>query len=208
MDTETKRYNFIQEQSGLSKKDFAATLGMTKAHGFRVSAGHIKPSREALRLLASRYQVNLHWLLTGEGNSGLETGTVPIELLDQQAAAGRGREVEDYPEKQTFQVPRSLIGFYRPDKLMAVFVSGDSMIDEKINDGDIVIFHPGLKEGNAIYVVSIGNSLVVKRVDFDGMNQALTLISANPAYPPRQFSGPELETIRIAGRVIATIHRV
>jgi phage repressor protein C with HTH and peptisase S24 domain len=170
MDTETKRYNFIQEQSGLSKKDFAATLRMTKAHGFRVSAGHLKPSRETLLLLASRYKINLHWLLTGEGPSGLETDTVPIELLDQQAAAGRGREAEDYPEKQTFQVPRSLIGFYRPNKLMAVYVSGDSMIDEKINDGDIVIFHPELKEGNAIYVVSIGNTLVVKRVDFDGVN--------------------------------------
>jgi SOS-response transcriptional repressor LexA len=91
---------------------------------------------------------------------------------------------------------------------MAVYVSGDSIIDEKINDGDIVIFHPELKEGNAIYVVPIGNTLVVKRVDFDGVNQALTLISANPAYPPRHFSGSELETIRIAGRVIAAIHRV
>jgi phage repressor protein C with HTH and peptisase S24 domain len=82
------------------------------------------------------------------------------------------------------------------------------MTDEKINDGDIVIFHPELREGNAIYVVSIGNALVVKRVDFDGVNQSLTLISANPAYPPRHFSGPEMETIRIAGRVIASIHRV
>jgi SOS-response transcriptional repressor LexA len=82
------------------------------------------------------------------------------------------------------------------------------MIDEKINDGDIVIFHPELKEGNAIYVVSIGNTLVVKRVDFDGMNQPLPLISANPAYPPQHFSGPEPEAICIAGRIIATIHRV
>jgi SOS-response transcriptional repressor LexA len=208
MDSETKRYNFIQEQSGLSKKDFAETLGMTKSHGFRVSAGHIKPSRETLMLLARRYKVNLHWLLTGEGVSGLEPDTVPIELLGQQAAAGRGRDIEDYLEKQTFQVPWSLIAPHRPDRLMAVYVSGDSMIDEKINDGDIAIFHPELKEGNAIYVVSIGNSLAVKRVNFDGINQSLTLISANPAYPPRYFSGPELETIRIAGRVVATMHRV
>jgi SOS-response transcriptional repressor LexA len=208
MDTETKRYNFIQEQSGLSKKNFAETLGMTKAHGFRVSAGHIKPSRETLTLLASRYKINLHWLLTGEGPSGLESDTVRIELLDQQAAAGQGRDVADYPEKQTLLVPRPLIAPHRPDRLMAVYVSGDSMIDEKINDGDIAIFYPGLKEGNAIYVVSVGNSLVVKRVDFDGISQSITLISANPAYPPRRFSGPELETIRIAGRVVATIHRM
>jgi phage repressor protein C with HTH and peptisase S24 domain len=82
------------------------------------------------------------------------------------------------------------------------------MVNKKINDSDIVIFHPKLKEENAIYVVSIGNSLVVKRVDVNGTNQALTLISANPAHPPRHFSGLELETIRIAGRVIATIHQV
>jgi SOS-response transcriptional repressor LexA len=82
------------------------------------------------------------------------------------------------------------------------------MVDEKINDDDIVISHPELQEGNAIYVVSIRNSLAVKRVDFDSINQAFTPISANPAYPPRHFSGPELETIRIAGRVIDTIHRV
>jgi SOS-response transcriptional repressor LexA len=208
MDSETKRYNFIQEQSGLSKKDFAETLGMTKSHGFRVSAGYIKPSRDTLMLLVRRYKVNLHWLLTGEGVSGLEPDTVPIELLSQQAAAGQGRDLEDYPDQQTFQVPRSLIAPHRPDRLMAVYVSGDSMIDEKINDGDIAIFHSELKEGNAIYVVSVGNSLVVKRVDFDTVSRSVTLISANPAYPPRRFSGPELETIRIAGRVVATIHRV
>jgi SOS-response transcriptional repressor LexA len=208
MDTETKRYNFIQEQSGLSKKDFAETLGMTKAHGFRVSAGHLKPSRETLALLASRYKVNLHWLLTGEGRSWLETDTVPIKLLDQQAAAGRGREAEDYPEKQTFQIPRSLIGFYRPNKLLAVYVSGDSMIEAHICDGDIAIFHPGLIEGSGIFVVSVGNALVVKRVDRDPASQTIVLYSANPAYEPRRFSGPELGDIRISGRVMAVYHRV
>jgi phage repressor protein C with HTH and peptisase S24 domain len=63
------------------------------------------------------------------------------------------------------------------------------MSEEKINDGDIVIFHPGLTEGNGVYVVSVGNTLVVKRVDFDIQNRAVILISANPASPPRRFSG-------------------
>jgi SOS-response transcriptional repressor LexA len=95
-----------------------------------------------------------------------------------------------------------------PERLQAVYVAGDSMVDEKINDGDIVIFHPGLTEGNGIFVVSIGNTLVVKRVDFDPLNQTVILISANPAYPPRQFSGHALEELRIAGRVLACVHRL
>jgi SOS-response transcriptional repressor LexA len=208
MDTEIERYNLIQEKSGLSKKDFAGSLGMSKTHGFRVAAGQLKPSREVLERLSSIYNINLNWFLTGKGPSGLESDTVEIELLEQEAAAGQGMAVEDYPEKRYFQVPRSLIAPHRPERLQAVYVAGDSMTGEKINDGDIAIFHPGLTGGNGIYVVAIGNSLVVKRVDFDTSNQTIVLISANLAYAPRRFSGAELEGIRVAGRVVACVHRV
>ena len=82
------------------------------------------------------------------------------------------------------------------------------MIDEHINDGDIAIFHPGLKDGNGIYVVSVGNTLMVKRVDFASVKKAIILISANKDYKPRRFSGYDLDSLRIAGRVLACVHRV
>ena len=82
------------------------------------------------------------------------------------------------------------------------------MIDEHINDGDIAIFHPGLKEGNGIYVVSVGNTLMVKRVDFDTKNHTIILISANKDYEPRRFSGLDIDDIRITGRVLACVHKV
>jgi SOS-response transcriptional repressor LexA len=208
MGAEAERYNFIREKSGRSKKDFAESLGLSMNMGFQISTGRIRPSREVMERLSSVYNVNLHWFITGEGSPGYNPDTVEIELLEQEAAAGRGRDAVDYPEKRTFQVPRSLISPYRPERLQAVYVAGDSMVDEKINDGDIVIFHPGLTDGNGIFVVSIGNALVVKRVDFDTLNQTVILISANPAYPPRPFSGPALEELKIAGRVLACVHRV
>jgi SOS-response transcriptional repressor LexA len=208
MVSETERYNFIQEKSGLSKKDFAESLGMSKAHGFRVAVGQLKPSREVLERLSKIYHVDLNWFLTGEGSSGLDPDTVEIELLEQEAAAGHGRDVEDYPDRCAFQVPRSLIAPHRPDRLLAVYVAGDSMIEAHICDGDIAIFHPGITEGNGVFVVSIGNSLVVKRVDRDIASRTIILISANLDYPPRRFSGQELDDIRIAGRVVACYHRV
>jgi phage repressor protein C with HTH and peptisase S24 domain len=82
------------------------------------------------------------------------------------------------------------------------------MIGEHINDGDIVIFNTKQTEGNGIYVVSVGNTLVVKRVDFDTSNQTIILISANPAYEPRRFSGSKLVNISVAGRAVAWYHRV
>ena len=82
------------------------------------------------------------------------------------------------------------------------------MVDERINDGDIAIFNIKQTEGNGIYVVSVGNTLLVKRVDFDHANKTIELISANPAYETRRYSGSELEDIRVAGRVIACYHKM
>ena len=208
MTGETKRFNFIREKSGLSKKDFADSLGLSLSMAYQISTGRIKLPRELLECLSSTYNVNLHWFLTGSGPSGLDQDTVEIELYEQEAAAGYGREIEECIEYQYFQVPYSLIRPHRPENLKAVHVSGDSMIDERINDGDIVFFNIKQTEGNGIYVVSVGNTLLVKRVDFDLANNALVLISANPAYEPRRYSGQELEDIKIVGRVVASYHKI
>ena len=208
MTRETLRFNLIREKSGLSKKDFADSLGLSLSMSYQIASGRVKLPRELYERLTSVYNVNLHWFLTGIGSYNYDPDTVEVELLDQEAAAGRGREAEEYAEKRTFNVPRSFIAPYKPEKLLAVYVAGDSMIDEKINDGDIAIFHPQQKEGNGIYVVSVGNSLLVKRIDFDTKKKTITLISANPDYKPRRYTGEELKDIRIAGRVLACIHRV
>jgi len=68
-DTEADRFNLVQQASGLSKKDFAESLGISKAMGYQVSTGMLKPSREVMDSLSRIYNVNLHWFLTGSGSS-------------------------------------------------------------------------------------------------------------------------------------------
>lgn len=208
MSNEAERYKFVLEKSGLSKTAFAESIGISRSHNYHLERGTQKPPREVLERLATVYNVNLNWLIHGKGPSGLDSDNAEIELFEQEAAAGRGREVQGYSEKSCFSIPYSLIRPHRPENLKAVYVTGDSMVDEHISDGDIVVFHPGLKEGNGIYVVSVGNTLLVKRVDFDQSSKAIVLISANPAYEPHRYKGCELEDIRVAGRVVACWHRV
>jgi len=208
MRNEAERYKFILEKSGLSKSAFAESIGISRSHNYHLERGTQKPPREVLERLSSVYGVNLSWLIHGKGPSGLESETVEIELLDQEAAAGQGREIQDHIEKQYVPILYDLLRPHKPENLRAVHVSGDSMIDERINDGDIVIFNIKQTEGNGIYVVSVGNTLLVKRVDFDHANKTIELISANPAYEPRRYSGNELEEIRVEGRVVACYHRM
>jgi phage repressor protein C with HTH and peptisase S24 domain len=82
------------------------------------------------------------------------------------------------------------------------------MIEAHIRDGDLAIFHPGTTEGTGIFMVSIGNTLVVKQVDRNPASQTIVLCSANPEYEPRRFTGLQAEEIRVAGRVVACYHRV
>jgi phage repressor protein C with HTH and peptisase S24 domain len=208
MKSEAERYKFVLTQSGLSKTAFAESLGISRSHNYHLEKGTQKPPREVLERLATVYNVNLNWLIHGKGQSGLDAETVEIELLDQEAAAGQGREIEDYIEKQYIPILYDFLRPHNPKNLKAVHVKGDSMIDERINDGDIAIFNVKQTEGNGIYVVSVGSTLLIKRVDFDPANKTIELISANPSYETRRYSGNELEDIRVEGRVVACWHRV
>jgi len=207
MENEGERYLFVQKSSGLNKSDFAASLGLSKAYGYQIATDRAKAPRQALKRLALEYRINLNWYLYGQGEPAASEEAA-IELLEQEAAAGHGREVEEYINKRTLRIPMSLIAPYKPEKLQAVYVTGDSMIGAHIHNGDVVIFYPGLIQGNGIYVVSVDNALLVKQVEFDGPGQAILLISANPSYEPRRYSGYELEDIKLSGRVIACYHRV
>ncbi|MDR3140021.1 MAG: LexA family transcriptional regulator [Treponema sp.] len=207
MKTEAEKYAYIQERSGLSKKEFALSLGLSKEQGSMLSRGKYKPSREVLIRLAQVYNIDLTWFIANSASSEGDTSMVSIELIDQAAAAGPGLEIEEYANRRLIPVPQCLIAPYNPSILSAVSVSGDSMIDEKINDKDIVIFRKSQAEGNGIYVVSLGNTLLVKRVAFDNLNKTVLLISANSAYAPREISGDELESLKIEGHVIACLHR-
>jgi len=207
MENEGKRYLFVQKSSGLNKSDFAASLGLSKAYGYQIATGRAKAPRQTLQRLALEYRINLNWYLYGQGEPAAGDEAA-IELLEHEAAAGHGREVEEYVNKRTLRLPMSLIAPYKPEKLQAVYVSGDSMTGVNINDGDVVVFYPGLIQGNGVYIVSVENALLVKQIEFDGPGQTILLISANPAYEPRRYSGYELENIRITGKVVACWHRV
>jgi transcriptional regulator with XRE-family HTH domain len=100
MKNEAERYKFVLEKSGLSKTAFAESIGISRSHNYHLEKGTQKPPREVLERLASVHNVNLNWLIHGQGQSGLDSNIAEIELLDQEAAAGQGKEIADYIEKQ------------------------------------------------------------------------------------------------------------
>lgn len=80
---------------------------------------------------------------------------------------------------------------------------GDSMINARINDGDIVFIKkmPMVNNGE-IAAVIIDNEATLKRVYYYPNKSKLVLNPENPAYEPLVYLKDELNTIRILGKAV------
>lgn len=80
---------------------------------------------------------------------------------------------------------------------------GDSMINARIYDGDIVFIRkmPIVKNGD-IAAVIIDNEATLKRVYYYPEKNKLILNPENPQYEPLVYINEELDTIRILGKAV------
>jgi len=210
-----ERYGQVRLKSGLTRRSFAESLGIHPVVSGDIELGKRDPSREVLVRLADVYGVDINWLLTGRaagiGSSYVvDSGSpalVHVALYDQDAAAGPGAEAYQDVPSFLLPIPASLIAPHRPSQVRAVSVRGDSMSGIGLADRDIVLFCPSDREGDGIFVLSVGSTVLVKRLAHDPLHGTLRLISENPLYPERLISGDELEQVHLAGRVIGWLHR-
>lgn len=87
----------------------------------------------------------------------------------------------------------------------ALLCKGDSMIDAGIQDGDIVYIRrqPNIENGE-IAAVRIQEEATLKRVY--KTETTLTLMPANPAYPPLIYAREQMNEVIIEGKAIGYTH--
>ena len=80
-------------------------------------------------------------------------------------------------------------------------VKGDSMIDARINDGDIVFIRKQpMVENGEIAAVAIDNEVTLKR--FYKNNGGVILKPENSKYQPRFFTAEDFKNIRVLGKAV------
>lgn len=81
---------------------------------------------------------------------------------------------------------------------------GDSMVNARIHDGDIIFIKKQSSVDNGeIAAVIIDNEATLKRVFFQPDKKQLMLLAENTAFAPLVFTGEELDHIRILGKAVA-----
>jgi repressor LexA len=119
---------------------------------------------------------------------------VEVRLLGHIAAGAPLEVVED---EERIPVPRFLLGRVKPDRVYALKVKGDSMIDEHICDGDIALIEnrTDARDGEIVVALLIEeNQATLKRMFRRGLN--IELQPANSQLQP--FTVPAHQ-VRVQG---------
>ena len=122
-----------------------------------------------------------------------------LPLLGVVAA---GQPIEAVLSNQTISVPRDMVG---KGRMFALQVRGDSMIDENIQDGDVIIVASQQTAENGQVVVALidGNYATVKK--FYREPDFIRLEPANPQFKPIFIKTPE--RLQIQGIVRGLIRK-
>jgi repressor LexA len=134
--------------------------------------------------------------LTGIGDEVPEAAYVPVV---GRIAAGGPILAEQHVE-EVFPLPKALVG--EGGELFLLKVSGDSMIEAAICDGDWVVVRSQNDAANGeIVAAMLDDEATVKT--FQRKNGHVKLLPANPAYDP--IDG---DHARIVGKVVAVLRRL
>ena len=216
----TECYKRIREAMQLRNKtqvELCEITGIPKSAMSQYVSGKFMPKQTRIYLLAKALNVNEAWLMGYD---------VPIERKNEETSENI---FEKYPNIQPLPEMRKvpLLGaiacgepIYReedewislPNDIKADFClrcQGDSMINARINDGDIVFIKscPEVENGQ-IAAVSIDNEVTLKRVYYYPEKNKLVLNPENPTYEPFVFMNEELNDIRILGKAVMFLSNV
>ncbi len=125
---------------------------------------------------------------------------VELPLLGQVAA---GLPIEAIPETETILVPPDMLR--KGGKNYVLRVSGNSMIEEQIRDGDYIIVNSRntAEDGEMVVALIDGESATVKKLYREPGNR-IRLQPANEALEPMHFPS---EQVVVQGVVVGVIRR-
>jgi phage repressor protein C with HTH and peptisase S24 domain len=222
----TERIEQVREGLGLSRLAFCRQIGFPYARYHHITGERrSKPSADLLQAVAAHTDVSPQWLLSGAGpvtrsqaragegapglapaGARLDDAYVLLPLYGVQGGAGAGtvvetEEVEDLLAFKREWITRELRS--SPDDLSLIYVRGESMVPT-LNPGDVILVERNHRAtvSDGIYVIRMGEALLVKRLQFLPEGE-LMVTSDNPAYQPFRVSTRErAEDFSIIGRVV------
>lgn len=203
----SEKIHQLRKQHGLTLEQVAAVVGVGKSTVRKWETGMISNMRrDKIALLAKALHTTPSYLMGWEEPLIHVNGIRPIirKKVPMLGNVACGEPIFAEEEHETLiDTDGSL------DADFCLTAKGDSMINARIFDGDILFVksQPAVNDGE-IAVVLIEEEATVKRVYYDKENNIIILMPENPMYKPMRFEGEKLNQIRILGKVVFGHYKV
>lgn len=195
-----------KERKVFSDSDFADMIGKSKSFLSDMLSGNKTISRRTAESVSAAFpEVNVKWLLTGEGDMFVspDTEMVPdldapgrVPLIPLAAFAGYGEmNYDDIPVEEYYIVKE----FRNADFLLRV--KGDSMAP-LFNSGDIIackkVEEVNFWQWHCIYAIATKNQgVLIKRVEKGDKEGEICLMSENMNYDPFDLPQKEIDAVAL-----------
>ena len=188
---------------GLTQLDVANAVGVSEATVSRWESGDIaNMKRSRIASLASVLKISPSIIMgwNEEHEAPMPSNIIPMPAMRKVPLVG------SIACGTPILAEENLDGTVEaPDHVRADFAlrcKGDSMINARIFDGDIVyIRQQESVEHGEIAAVLIGDEATLKRVYM--YDDCISLEAENPQYKPMVYRGEEMNNIRILGKAVA-----
>lgn len=197
------RIRDLRKEHKMTMKELGVHLGLAESTISQYETGKREPDNETLLRIGELFGVSVGYILGAE-NSPLSffdiPGVLPVPPMRAVPLVGTIACGDPILAQENIE---SLLAM--PEHINADFAlrcKGDSMINARIFDGDIVYIRqqPSVEDGE-IAAVLIDNEATLKRVRF--YPDRISLEPANPMYAPIVKFGEEMSTVRILGKAVA-----
>ncbi len=188
-------FDYIQEY--LQREGYAPSL---EEIGTRFGLSSVATVHKHVQNLVEKGMLRKAWNRSRSLEVVDRSGSAATEIpLLGTVAAGAPIEAVDTPD--TISVTADLVG---SKMCYAVRVSGESMVDDHIVDGDLVLVESRNlpREGEAVVALIRREEVTLKRFYQDGGK--VRLVPANPSLQPMEFPAEDVE---IQGVVIGLLRR-
>lgn len=197
-----ERLKQLRLSRNYSQSELSRFLRISKSSVNMYERGEREPSLDTLEAIADFFNVDMDFLLgkSDVQNRYAASNVLPFPTMGRIPLLGSIACGTPILASENIDGEVDLPEHIHAD--FALRCKGDSMINARIFDGDIVyIRHQDMVENGEIAAVLIDDEATLKRVRL--FDDHISLEPENPQYRPLVFWGDEMNTVRILGKAVA-----
>ena len=199
----------LREEKSLSQEELSKIFGLSKSTIGMYEQGKRMPNSDILKKIAAYFDVTLDYLMdyNSENNTisnafmekyGLSPIVTKQFPMIGEIACGKPIMCEENYETY-IEASKDINADF------CLTAKGDSMINARIFDGDVVFIREQsiVDNGEIAAVIVNDDEITLKRFYYYPDAQRVVLQPENPKYAPLVYEGERLEHIRVLGKAVA-----